>query len=155
VYNAPRSLWRTGPSSNPTPSHVRSPSIASSPPGTVRAGSVSSIRSTSTPSCSSANRRFATAGSPVPTGSEPVGVGGKRTGAVTPRNLRGEELPDDRSRTDETRALRGERDDEFLDECPALGGSSRRNVVVTQRIRAAGDNGPCVVAGGLPDERIC
>ena len=39
-----RSLWRSGPSSIRTPSQARSAAIASSPPSTLRAGSVSSIR---------------------------------------------------------------------------------------------------------------
>ena len=69
--DAPRSLCRTGPSSKPTPSQARSSRIASSPPSTFRVGSVSSIRSTSTPPCASAKRRFATAVSAFPRWSEP------------------------------------------------------------------------------------
>ena len=53
--------------------------IASSPPSTFRAGSVSSIRSTTTPPCESAKRRLATAVSAFPRWSEPVGLGAKRT----------------------------------------------------------------------------
>ena len=49
-----RSLWRKGPSSQPTPSHSSSPRISSSEPATTRAGSVSSMRSTKAPACSSA-----------------------------------------------------------------------------------------------------
>ena len=63
----------------PTPSHASSPRIASSPPATVREASVSSMRRTRTPPCSSANRRLATAVSALPTWSEPVGLGAKRT----------------------------------------------------------------------------
>ena len=44
-WRTKRSLWRSGPSSQPTPSHSRSATIASAPPSTLRAGSVSSIRS--------------------------------------------------------------------------------------------------------------
>ena len=79
AYTSPRSLCRTGPSSKPTPSHARSARIASSPPSTLRAGSVSSIRSTTTPPWESAKRRFATAVSAFPRWSEPVGLGAKRT----------------------------------------------------------------------------
>ncbi len=82
-YTAPRSLCRSGPSSKSTPSHARSSRIASSPPSTLRAGSVSSIRRTSTPSRPSAKRRFATAVSAFPRWSEPVGLGAKRTRTVT------------------------------------------------------------------------
>ena len=53
----------------------RSATIASSPPGTFRAGSVSSIRS----SMYSPKRRFATALSALPTWSVPVGLGANRT----------------------------------------------------------------------------
>src|SRR5437763_1215290 len=49
--------------------------ISSSPPGTFRAGSVSSIRS----SIQSPNSRLATALSAFPTCREPVGLGAKRT----------------------------------------------------------------------------
>ncbi len=44
-WRSARSLCRTGPSSQAIPSHSRSRRIASSPPATLRAGSVSSIRS--------------------------------------------------------------------------------------------------------------
>ena len=53
------------------PSHSRSATIASAPPSTLRAASVSSIRSRSDPPCSSAKRRFATALSALPRCSEP------------------------------------------------------------------------------------
>ena len=45
AWRSRRALWRTGPSSQATPSHSRSRSSSSSPPGTLRAGSVSSFRS--------------------------------------------------------------------------------------------------------------
>jgi hypothetical protein len=78
-YTPWRLLWRTGPSSHPTPSQERSSRIAPSPPSTFRAGSVSSMRSTSAPSRASANRRLATAVSAFPRWSDPVGLGAKRT----------------------------------------------------------------------------
>ena len=53
--------------------------IASAPPSTLRAASVSSIRSRNRPPCSSAKRRFATALSALPRCSDPVGLGAKRT----------------------------------------------------------------------------
>src|SRR5215475_16227308 len=56
--------------------------IASSPPGTLRAGSVSSIRS----SIQSPSERFATALSALPTCREPVGLGAKRVRLMA-RNL--------------------------------------------------------------------
>src|SRR5688500_7583982 len=74
-----RSLWRKGPSSQPTPSHSSSLRISSSDPDTTRAGSVSSIRRTKAPPWSSAKRRFATAVSAPPRWSDPVGLGAKRT----------------------------------------------------------------------------
>src|SRR5438046_10751981 len=70
-----RSLWRRGPSSQVTPSHSRSLRIFSSPPGTLRAASVSSIRSRN----QSPKSRLATALRALPTCSEPVGLGAKRT----------------------------------------------------------------------------
>src|SRR5436190_2386007 len=72
-------LARTGASSQSTPSHLRSRMIASSPPGTARAGSVSSIRS----SIQSPNARFATALSAFPTCRLPVGLGAKRTRTIS------------------------------------------------------------------------
>ena len=50
------------------------------PPGTLRAGSVSSIRSSS----QSPNARLATALSAFPTWSDPVGLGAKRTRFMAP-----------------------------------------------------------------------
>src|SRR5438874_2816685 len=70
-----RSLCRTGPSSQSTPSQRRSASTLSSPPGRLRAGSVSSIRSSS----QSPKRLFATALSALPTCNDPVGLGANRT----------------------------------------------------------------------------
>ena len=90
AYRLPRSLCRTGPSSKPTRSQERSSIIASSPPVTVRAGSVSSMRRMKTPPSSSANRRFATAVSAFPRCSEPVGLGANRTRTgTTPSRVRG------------------------------------------------------------------
>src|SRR5690348_15285067 len=66
------------------PSQRRSSSTPSSPPGRFRAGSVSSIRSSS----QSPNLRFATALSALPTWSDPVGLGAKRT-RVMSRTYRG------------------------------------------------------------------
>ena len=63
-----------------SPSHSRSARIASSPPSTFRAGSVSSIRS----SMKSPSRRLMTALSALPTCSDPVGLGAKRTRRMTP-----------------------------------------------------------------------
>src|SRR5919201_5688475 len=83
-YRRCRSLWRTGPSSHSIPSHSRSRRIASSPPGTLRAGSVSSIRSRS----QSAIRRAAAALSALPRWSEPVGLGAKRARTIAPARLR-------------------------------------------------------------------
>ena len=57
------------------PEPRRSSTIASSPPGTFRAGSVSSIRK----SIQSPKPRFATAESALPMCSVPVGLGAKRT----------------------------------------------------------------------------
>jgi hypothetical protein len=74
-YRSGRSLCRTGPSSQSTPSQSRSSRIASSPPGTLRAGLVSSMRSRNQPP----KRRFATVESAFPTCSEPVGLGANRT----------------------------------------------------------------------------
>ena len=77
---SPRSLCRTGPSSHvdAEPSEVvedrRLAALRRS-----ASGSVSSIRSTSTPPRSSAKRRFATAVSALPRWSEPVGLGANRT----------------------------------------------------------------------------
>ena len=79
AYRADRSLCRSGPSSHATPSQPRSSRIASSPPGTLRAGSVSSIRRTRTPPRASAKARLATALSALPRWSDPVGLGAKRT----------------------------------------------------------------------------
>ncbi len=62
-------------------------------------GSVSSIRSTSAPPRSSANRRFATAVSALPRWSDPVGLGAKRTRTLTRRSGRGPARPQrDRAR---------------------------------------------------------
>ena len=57
--------------------------IASSPPATFRVGSVSSIRR----SIQSPSRRLITALSALPTWSEPVGLGAKRTLFIAPMNL--------------------------------------------------------------------
>ena len=65
----------SGPRPSATPSHSRSRRISSSPPGTLRAGSVSSIRSRKW----SPKLRLATALRAFPTWSEPVGLGAKRT----------------------------------------------------------------------------
>ena len=68
-----RSLCRTGPSSQAIPSQTRSSRIASSPPATFRAGSVSSIRrSIRRRRCGSRPRPSA-----LPMWSEPVGLGAK------------------------------------------------------------------------------
>ena len=75
-----RSLCRTGPSSHSSPSHSRSRRSSSSPPATLRAGSVSSMRSSS----QSPNARLATALSAFPTWSDPVGLGAKRTRFMAP-----------------------------------------------------------------------
>ena len=84
-----RLLCRIGPSSHadPEPGEIG----AGSPPhlqARVRSGSVSSIRSTSAPPCSSANVRLATALSAFPRWSDPVGLGAKRTrtGRLTRRS---------------------------------------------------------------------
>ena len=84
-----RSLWRTGPSSQASPSHSRSRNSASSPPETLRAGSVSSIRSSDQPP----SERFATALSAFPTWSEPVGLGAKRVRLMA-RNLASGSVPE-------------------------------------------------------------
>src|SRR5918992_808375 len=78
-----RSLWRFGPSSHSTLSQRRSSRIACSPPGTFRAGSVSSIRS----SIQSPKRRFATALSAFPTWSDPVGLGSNGPARQRPMKL--------------------------------------------------------------------
>ena len=75
----------SGPSSHAMPSHSRSAAIASAPPSTFRAASVSSIRSRKAPPCSSAKRRFATALSAPPRWSDPVGLGAKRTRTMRAR----------------------------------------------------------------------
>src|SRR5581483_10109225 len=74
-YRSRRELCRTGPSSQAIPSQRRSSRIASSPPGTLPAGSVSSIRSSIVPP----KLRLATAPSALPMCNEPVGLGAKRT----------------------------------------------------------------------------
>src|SRR5688572_20906863 len=57
--------------------------ISSSPPGTLRVGSVSSTRSNS----QSPSERLATALNALPTWSEPVGLGANRTRFISTRNL--------------------------------------------------------------------
>src|SRR5581483_10516184 len=58
--------------SHATPSHRSSSRIVSTPPATLRAASVSSMRSSRVPSFASAKRRFATALNALPRWSEPV-----------------------------------------------------------------------------------
>src|SRR5712691_10293782 len=88
--------------------------IASAPPSTLRAGSVSSIRRRKVPPCSSAKLRFATALRAPPRCSDPVGLGAKRTRTTFERTLRDVEAVEDdlrevgRRRDEHQDVLRGD-----------------------------------------------
>src|SRR6185503_14224959 len=130
-WRSRRSLWRTGPSSHASPSHSRSRSSSSSPPGTLRAGSVSSIRSSS----QSPSDRAATALSALPTCNEPVGLGAKRVRLMAQNLVPGEcrredgvTAAEERRRAERDRELR--RDPDARVGCEALLPIPRRNVDV-------------------------